>query len=62
MKVTSRNSGRHLESGAGYGLKLSSEDRDAFFDRSWTAVFVQLPKSWGQQSWGQESNLKQKSV
>ncbi len=45
MKVTSWNSGKHLESGAGYGLKLSIEDRDTFFDKNWTTVFVQLPNN-----------------
>lgn len=40
MKVTAWNSGKHLESGAGYGFKLSIEDRDTFFDKDWTTVFV----------------------
>ena len=45
MKVTAWNSGKHFESGAGYGLKLSIEDGDAFFDTNWTTVFVQLPNN-----------------
>ncbi len=43
MIVTAWNSGKHFESGAGYGLKLSIEDRDAFFDKSWETVFLELP-------------------
>ncbi len=43
MTVTAWNSGKHFESGAGYGLKLSIEDRDAFFDKSWETVFLGLP-------------------
>lgn len=43
MKVTAWNSGKHFESGAGYGLKLSIQDRDEFFDKSWSIVLLQLP-------------------
>lgn len=45
MKVTAWNSGKHFESGAGYGLKVSIEDRDTFFDKNWTSVIVQLPNN-----------------
>jgi hypothetical protein len=45
MKVTAWNSGKHFESGAGYGLKLSIEDRDEFFSKEWSTVFVELPNS-----------------
>ena len=43
MIVTAWNNGKHFKSGAGYGLKLSIEDRDAFFDKSWKTVILKLP-------------------
>lgn len=42
MIVTAWNNGRHCQSGAGYGLKIASEDRDKYFDRNWPSVFVQI--------------------
>lgn len=45
MIVTAWNSGKHFESGAGYGLKLSIDDRDAYFSKEWPTVFVELPNS-----------------
>ena len=35
------NSHRH-QSGAGYGLKISFEDRERFFNREWRSVYLQL--------------------
>ena len=43
MKVTAWNDGKQLESGAWYGLKLSIEDRDRYFKKAWSTVFVELP-------------------
>ncbi len=45
MIVTAWNSGKQLESGAGYGLKLSVDDRDKYFSKEWSTVFVELPNS-----------------
>lgn len=45
MKVKAWNNGKHLESGAGYGLKLSIDDRDEFFDKKWSSVFLFLPNN-----------------
>jgi len=45
MDVTAWNNGRHHATGAGYGFKISVEDRDANFKKSWKAVFVSLPGS-----------------
>lgn len=45
MKVTAWNDGKQLESGAGYGLKLSIDDRDEYFSKEWSTVFVELPNS-----------------
>ena len=45
MKVTAWNDGKQLESGAGYGLKLSIDDRDKYFNKEWSTVFVELPNS-----------------
>jgi hypothetical protein len=42
MKVTAWNNGKYSATGAGYGVKLSSEDRDREFDRSWKTVAVEL--------------------
>jgi hypothetical protein len=43
------NNGQHRASGAGYGLKVPREDRDAYFHRSWTSVTVILPVDEGTQ-------------
>ncbi len=45
MIVTAWNSGKHFESGAGYGLKLSIDDRNEYFNEEWSTVFVELPNS-----------------
>ena len=42
MIVTAWNNSRHHESGAGYGLKVSVEDRDRFFHRHWDTVLLEL--------------------
>ena len=42
MRATAWNNGRHHTSGAGYGLRISEEDRDRFFDRSWGHVVFDL--------------------
>lgn len=43
MIVKAWNNGEHKATGAGYGVKLSVEDRDSFFDPEWETVFVTLP-------------------
>ena len=45
MIVTAWNNGTHSLTGAGYGLKLSVEDRDREFDRDWKEVKVILPNA-----------------
>ncbi len=42
MIVTAWNNGGHRSTGAGYGLKISSEDRERFFRRDWKHVFLTL--------------------
>jgi hypothetical protein len=42
MIVTAWNNGKHYQSGAGYGVKIASEDRDKYFDRKWVSVSVQI--------------------
>ncbi|MFT5297883.1 MAG: hypothetical protein ACI9YH_003922 [Colwellia sp.] len=37
------NYGEHKASGAGYGVKLSVDDIDTFFDQKWDKVFVTPP-------------------
>lgn len=43
MKVTAWNNGQHHPTGAGYGFKISTNDRDNYFQRSWTTVLVSIP-------------------
>lgn len=42
MKVTAWNNGQHSKNGAGYGVRLSTEDRDREFKRSWDTVTIEL--------------------
>jgi hypothetical protein len=42
MEVTAWNDGKHSKTGAGYGVKLSVEDRDREFDRNWKSVTIEL--------------------
>jgi hypothetical protein len=41
------NNGKHHESGAGYGLKLSMEGRDRHFKKAWRTVKFLLPVEGG---------------
>lgn len=43
MRATAWSNGNPRDSGAGYGLKISRQDRDHFFDQRWSAVVIQLP-------------------
>ena len=43
MKVTAWNNGSHSTSGAGYGLKIAIDDRNAYFKKEWFSVFLSLP-------------------
>jgi hypothetical protein len=47
MIWTAWNNGEHFSSGAGYGSKISIADRDAYFDRSWKIVTLELPAESG---------------
>ena len=40
--ATAWNNGAWSRTGAGYGLKISAEDRDRYFDRDWNAVTLRL--------------------
>ena len=42
MRVTAWSNGSASSSGAGYGLRLTSADRDTYFDRGWEHVDVDL--------------------
>ena len=50
MIVTAWSNGSPRDTGAGYGLKLTIEDRDAYFRRSWQSVAVVFPD-------GRETNV-----
>jgi len=43
MEVTAWNNGKHHPSGAGYGFKLSPEDRDRYFKKEWGKVYIRFP-------------------
>jgi hypothetical protein len=43
MRATAWSNGSPSPTGAGYGLKISREDRDRFFDRSWKEIVLHLP-------------------
>lgn len=47
MIVTGWNNGRHYSSSAGYGIKISPEDRDKYFNRKWRSVSIKLPGKVG---------------
>ncbi|MEM3453360.1 MAG: hypothetical protein QW835_07050 [Candidatus Hadarchaeum sp.] len=41
MKVSGWNNGRpNNQTGAGYGVRISKDDRDTFFKREWKSVVV----------------------
>ncbi len=42
MDVTAWNNGQHLASGAGYGLKVTIQDRDRWFNRKWGHIWLRL--------------------
>jgi hypothetical protein len=43
MVVTGWNNGTKRLTGAGYGLRITENDRNVFFQRSWSSVIVDLP-------------------
>jgi hypothetical protein len=57
MIATAWNNGEHHESGAGYGLKISPNDRDRYFMRTWESIFLRIEG----QSHEIEINIKIKS-
>ena len=48
MEVTAWNNGQHHTTGAGYGFKLSIEDRDRFFNKEWQSIFLSIPDATGE--------------
>jgi hypothetical protein len=45
MIWTGWNNSEHHSTGAGYGFKIESADRDLHFERSWRKVSIKLPTS-----------------
>ena len=43
MRATAWSNGSPRQSGAGYGLKISRQDRDRFFDQKWPTIILRLP-------------------
>lgn len=43
MIVSAWKSGKHNDTGVGYGVKLSIKDRDSHFEKTWDKVSVTLP-------------------
>jgi hypothetical protein len=48
MRITAWNNGKHLPSGAGYGLKVDIEDRDRWFDPKWQFIWLHLEGEQGE--------------
>ena len=42
MKARAWNNGEHHPSGAGYGIRLTAEDRDQYFKKEWKSVTLIL--------------------
>lgn len=42
MVVTAWNNGAHSRNGAGYGFRVHPADRDAHFQKEWTAIIVEV--------------------
>lgn len=42
MRVTAWNNGAWHTSGAGYGIKVCPDERDQYFQRSWSDVRIEL--------------------
>jgi hypothetical protein len=42
MIVSAWNNGQHYPTGAGYGIKISIEDRDTCFSKGWDCVVLEL--------------------
>jgi hypothetical protein len=42
MIATAWNNGAHSRSGIGYGFKISSADRDAYFKREWKVILIEI--------------------
>jgi hypothetical protein len=45
MRVTAWNNGSHHSTGAGYGIRVSPDDRDSYFSCGWDCVVVDLGTS-----------------
>lgn len=43
MRVSAWSNGTPSPSGSGYGLKVSTGDRDRYFRREWADVIIELP-------------------
>jgi hypothetical protein len=43
MIVAAWKNGKHHPTGAGYGLKIAIQNRDAHFNQNWITVVVLLP-------------------
>ena len=43
LKLTAWNNGKFHSSGAGYGFKVSIQDRDRYFNRAWKEATLVLP-------------------
>lgn len=42
MIVTAWNNGAHSRKGIGYGIRISDEERDEFFQKNWDVVLLEL--------------------
>ena len=44
MKAVGWNNGKFHKSGAGYGIKISTKNRDEYFQRKWDFVYINFGK------------------
>ena len=42
MKVTTWNNGSYNQSGAGYGVRISSKDRDKYFKKTYKFINLEI--------------------
>jgi hypothetical protein len=42
MIVNAWNNGAHSRNGSGYGFRIHPDDRDAYFQKEWTTLFLEI--------------------
>jgi hypothetical protein len=65
--VTGWNNGAFHKTGAGYGIRISREDRDRYFNEEWDYVIIQLDDEgvrvhFSSYFWGECSELRSAKI